>query len=84
VPGIAANPAGPLFPATQSPRGRGQDGFRPEAMTTRAVEKLIGRYVAALSHDPSVTVHSLRVTAFTTVRERGSVSVRNSQPCGVW
>ncbi len=41
-------------------------------MTTRAVEKLIGRYVAALGLDPAVTVHSLRVTALTTARERGS------------
>ena len=43
-------------------------------MTTRAVEKLIGRYVEALGLDPNVTVHSLRVTALTTARERGSTS----------
>jgi integrase/recombinase XerD len=72
VPGIAANPAGPLFPAARSSRGLGRDGFRPEPMTTRAVEKLIGRYVEALGLDPHVTVHSLRVTALTTARERGS------------
>jgi integrase/recombinase XerD len=41
-------------------------------MTTRAVEKLIDRYVAALGLDAAVTVHSLRVTALTTARERGS------------
>jgi hypothetical protein len=41
----------------------GRDGFAATAMTTRAVEKLIGRYVAALSLDPNVTVHSLRVSA---------------------
>jgi integrase/recombinase XerD len=41
-------------------------------MTTRAIEKLISRYVAALKLDPNVTVHSLRVTALTTARERGS------------
>ena len=41
-------------------------------MTTRAVEKLIGRYVRTLGLDPGVTVHSLRDTALTTVRERGS------------
>jgi integrase/recombinase XerD len=63
---------GPLFPAAKSPRGMGRDGFRSEGMTTRAVEKLIGRYVVALSLDPNVTVHSLRVTALTTARERGS------------
>jgi integrase/recombinase XerD len=41
-------------------------------MTTRAVEKLVARYVAALKLDPNVTVHSLRVTPLTTARERGS------------
>ena len=64
--------AGPLFPPARSPRGMGRDGFAAKAMTTRAVEKLIGRYVKALSLDPNVTVHSLRVTALTTARERGS------------
>ena len=49
-----------------------RDGFAAKAMSTRAVEKLIGRYVAALDLDPHVTVHSLRVTALTTARERGS------------
>jgi integrase/recombinase XerD len=33
---------------------------------------LIGSYVEALKLDPNVTVHSLRVTALTTARERGS------------
>ena len=32
-------------------------------MATRAVEKLIGRSVAALGLDPNVTVHSPRVKA---------------------
>jgi site-specific recombinase XerD len=72
VPGIKDDPAGPLFPAAKSARGMGRDGFAAKAMTTRAVEKLIGRYVAALGLDPNVTVHSLRVTALTTARERGS------------
>ena len=31
----------------------------------------IERYVAELKLDPNVTVHSLRVTALTTARERG-------------
>jgi integrase/recombinase XerD len=70
VPGIG-NPGGPLFPAAKLPRGMGRDGFAGPPMTTRAVEKLIGRYVAALGLDPNVTVHSLRVTALTTARERG-------------
>ncbi len=71
VPGVA-EPVGPLFPAARSARGMGRDGFAAKAMTTRAVEKLIGRYVKALGLDPNVTVHSLRVTALTTARERGS------------
>src|SRR5207237_10523331 len=60
------------FPAAKTARGLGRDGFRAEPMSIRAVEKLIERYVAALSLDPNVTVHSLRVTALTTARERGS------------
>ncbi len=72
VPGIKDDPTGPLFPAARSPRGQDRDGFRREAMTTSAVEKRIGRYVAAFGLDPNVTAHSLRVTALTTARERGS------------
>jgi integrase/recombinase XerD len=72
VPGIKDDPARPLFPPARSARGMGRDGFADTAMTTRAVEKLIGRYVKALGLDPAVTVHSLRVTALTTARERGS------------
>ena len=72
VPGIRDDPAGPLFPAARSARGMGRDGFAATAMTTRAVEKLMDRYAAAIGLDPNVTVHSLRVTALTTARERGS------------
>jgi integrase/recombinase XerD len=72
IPGIAASPTGPLFPAAKSPRGMGRDGFAATPMSTRAVEKLVARYVEALGLDPNVTVHSLRVTALTTARERGS------------
>lgn len=39
-------------------------------MTTRAIEKLVERYVKSLGLD--VNVHSLRVTALATARERGS------------
>ena len=70
--GISDDPAAPLFRPLRSARNHGRDGFRPKAMTTRAVEKLIERYVVALGLDPNVTVHSLRVTALTTARERGS------------
>jgi integrase/recombinase XerD len=72
IPGIGDNPAAPLFRPQRSARNHGKDGFRPKAMTTRAVEKLIERYVKALNLDVNVTVHSLRVTALTTARERGS------------
>ena len=65
-------PPRPLFRPQKSVRGNGRDGFKPKPMTTRAVEKLIGRYVEALGLDVNVTVHSLRVTALTTARERGS------------
>ena len=41
-------------------------------MTTRAVEKLIERYIKVLKLDANVTMHSLRVTALTTARGRGS------------
>jgi hypothetical protein len=44
VPGIKDDPAGPLFPAARSARGMGRDRFTATSMTTRAVEKLIGRY----------------------------------------
>jgi integrase/recombinase XerD len=69
---LGADPAGPLFPGMKTSRGKGKDGFRTTAMTTRAAQKLIDRYVKALGLDPNVTVHSLRVTALTTARERGS------------
>ena len=72
MPGIGDDPAAPLFRPQKSVRGSGRDGFRPKPMTTRAVEKLIERYVKALGLDANVTVHSLRVTALTTARERGS------------
>ncbi len=72
LPGIGDNPAAPLFRPQRSARNHGKDGFRPKPMTTRAVEKLIERYVKALGLDANVTVHSLRVTALTTARERGS------------
>jgi integrase/recombinase XerD len=72
LPGIGSDPAAPLFRPQKSVRGSGRDGFHPKPMTTRAVEKLIERYVKVLGLDANVTVHSLRVTALTTARERGS------------
>ena len=36
------------------------------------MQLLVERYVARLTLDPNVTVHSFRVTALTTARERGA------------
>ena len=41
-------------------------------MTSRAIEKLMRKYVTQIGLDPAVTVHSLRVTALTTARDRGA------------
>ena len=80
MPGIGDNPAAPLFRPQKSVRGNGRDGFRLKPMTTRAVEKLIERYVTAVGLDTNVTVHSLRVTALTTARERGSDIIDGVNP----
>jgi integrase/recombinase XerD len=64
--------SGPLFRPVLTARGQGRDGFRRAALTIRGVEYLVERYVRTLRLDPSVTVHSFRVTALTTARERGS------------
>ena len=63
---------GALFRPAKTPRGKGQDGFADRPMTRRAVQFLIKGYAARLRLDPNVSVHSLRVTALTTARERGS------------
>ena len=70
--GIAQVPIAPLFPPSRSPRGEGRDGFGEAAMSRRAIEFLVHRYASTLGLDPGITVHSLRVTALTTARERGS------------
>jgi integrase/recombinase XerD len=41
-------------------------------MTRRSVQKLVEGYVRRFKLDPNVTVHSFRVTALTTARERGN------------
>jgi len=69
---IVNDRSGPLFRPAHTPRGRGRDGFRRTALSTRAVEQLVRRYTAVLKLDPAVTVHSLRVTALTTARDRGA------------
>ena len=62
----------PLFPPPTSSRGRGRDGFLDRPMSRRAIQFIIERYVRLLGLDPAVTVHSFRVTALTTARERGA------------
>jgi integrase/recombinase XerD len=63
---------GPLFRPVRTARSRGRNGFHPHALTRRAVQYLVARYVQRLGIDPNVTVHSFRVTALTTARERGA------------
>jgi len=62
----------PLFRPARTARGRGVDGFADKPVTRRAVQYLVARYVRRLGLDPNVTVHSFRVTALTTARERGA------------
>ena len=70
--GIREVPTAPLFPPAKSPRGEGRDGFDDGPLSRRSVELLVHRYARTLGLDPGITVHSLRVTALTTARERGS------------
>ncbi len=72
VAGLRDAPNGPLFPPARSARADGRDGFRDDPLTRRAIQLLIKRYARRLHLDPAVTVHSLRVTALTTARERGA------------
>lgn len=72
VAALRDQPSGPLFRPMKAARGQGKTGFEPKPLTRRAVQKLVEGYVRRLKLDPNVTVHSLRVTALTTARERGS------------
>jgi len=42
-----------------------------ELVSRQAIQKLIKQFVRSHGLDPAVSVHSLRVTALTTARERG-------------
>jgi integrase/recombinase XerD len=70
--GIRDDLHGPLFRPTATARGRGFDGFWDKPLSIREIQRLIKRYALQLKLDPAVTVHSLRVTAITTGRERGA------------
>ncbi len=63
---------GPLFRGTLTARGRGRDGFKQTHMSRRAIQALVKHYVLEIGLEPAVTVHSFRVTALTTARERGA------------
>jgi integrase/recombinase XerD len=70
---VESQPSGsPLFRSVRTARGKGRDGFLQTSLTRRGVQYLVRRYVAKLGLDPNVTVHSFRVTALTTARERGA------------
>jgi integrase/recombinase XerD len=62
----------PLFRPLKTARGQGRDGFLTSPLTRRGLQYLVERYVRRLGLDPNVTVHSFRVTALTTARERGA------------
>ena len=64
--------SGPLFRPTKTARGDGRNGFEATFLARRTVQHLVSRYVTQAHLDPAVTVHSFRVTALTTARERGS------------
>jgi integrase/recombinase XerD len=72
VAGIRDDAAGPLFRQPRSARGQGKDGFKARGLGRRGLQLLVERYVKKLGLDASVTVHSMRVTALTTARERGA------------
>lgn len=69
---LAGDRGGPLFRPPLTSRGQGRDGFADRPLSVRAVEYLVERYARQIGLDPAVTVHSLRVTALTTARERGA------------
>lgn len=71
VAGIRRDLAGPLFRAVATARGLGRDGFLSKPLTRRGIQYLVKRYAKSIHLDPAVTVHSFRVTALTTARERG-------------
>jgi integrase/recombinase XerD len=62
--------AGPLFRPLAKSRAVSA-GFARRPLTRRFVQRLVERLVARVGLDPSVTVHSFRVTALTTARENG-------------
>lgn len=63
--------SGPLFRPGKSARGKGIDGFKRQAVTIRAIQKLVKKYCQEVGIDDAVSVHSLRVTAATEADRAG-------------
>jgi len=70
--GIADDYSGPLFRPAKTGWKKGEDGFSGRSITRRTIQLLVKDYARKLGLDPHISVHSLRVTALTTARERGS------------
>lgn len=69
---IRADGTGALFRPVCSGRGGGSDGFRSSRLSKRAVQRLVRHRAIQAGVNLNATVHSLRVTALTTARERGA------------
>jgi integrase/recombinase XerD len=69
---LRSNLSGPMFRPLLASRSEGKNGFATTPLARRSIQKLIETAVDRLGLDPHVTVHSFRVTALTTARERGS------------
>ncbi len=72
VSSITEDRQGALFRSVATARGNGHDGFLRSHLTTRTIGNLVKKYAKRRGLDAAVTVHSLRVTALTTARERGA------------
>lgn len=71
IAGIESETYGPMFRPPRKSRGNGRFGFANRALSRRAIQYMIVKLAERLGLDPAVSVHSLRVTALTTARERG-------------
>ena len=69
-----------ILPGSELGIGRGipimsREGSQAKPMTTQGMEKLIGRYVATLSLDANVIMHSFPLTALTAIGECGIIAI---------
>lgn len=70
--GVITDADGPMFRPSKTARGGGRDGFQATSLSKRGVQRLMRKHALVAQVNLSATVHSLRVTALTTARERGS------------